>query len=171
MSNLCPSSPGSWSKNQVLLSRLNIAAWQHSTSSIPINRSTGSRLTVIQLLVLKTDVLFPLLLWSLWFLLHHSWLNVKFIKCIWIQSVSVFVPSRSGRAVLCSYLGKRKWGNCDRVIMTVIRYVYLYFECFIYYMTSVLLNDDGLCGLVVRVPCYRSRGPVSIPGATGFCEK
>jgi hypothetical protein len=31
-----------------------------------------------------------------------------------------------------------------------------------------LLNDD-LCGLVVRVPGYRSRG--SIPGATRFSEK
>jgi hypothetical protein len=30
---------------------------------------------------------------------------------------------------------------------------------------------DCLCGLVVRVPGYRSRGPGSIPGATGFSEK
>jgi hypothetical protein len=30
---------------------------------------------------------------------------------------------------------------------------------------------DGLCGLVVRVPGYRSRGPDSIPGATRFSEK
>jgi hypothetical protein len=29
---------------------------------------------------------------------------------------------------------------------------------------------DRLCGLVVRVPGYRSRGPVSIPGATRFSE-
>jgi hypothetical protein len=28
--------------------------------------------------------------------------------------------------------------------------------------------DDRLCGLVVRVPGYRSRGPGSIPGATRF---
>jgi hypothetical protein len=28
-----------------------------------------------------------------------------------------------------------------------------------------------LCGLVVRVPGYRSRGPGSIPGSTGFSEK
>jgi hypothetical protein len=27
------------------------------------------------------------------------------------------------------------------------------------------------CGLVVRVPGYTSRGPVSIPGATTFSEK
>jgi hypothetical protein len=27
------------------------------------------------------------------------------------------------------------------------------------------------CGLVVRVPGYRSRGPGSIPGATRFSEK
>jgi hypothetical protein len=32
-------------------------------------------------------------------------------------------------------------------------------------------QSDGLCGLVVRVPGYRSRGPGSIPGATRFSEK
>jgi hypothetical protein len=30
---------------------------------------------------------------------------------------------------------------------------------------------DHLCGLVVRVPGYRSRSPGSIPGATRFSEK
>jgi hypothetical protein len=30
---------------------------------------------------------------------------------------------------------------------------------------------DLLCGLVVRVPGYRSRSPGSIPGATRFSEK
>jgi hypothetical protein len=30
---------------------------------------------------------------------------------------------------------------------------------------------DRLCGLVVRVPGYRSRGPDLIPGATSFSEK
>jgi hypothetical protein len=30
---------------------------------------------------------------------------------------------------------------------------------------------DRFCGLVVRVPGYRSRGPCSIPGATRFSEK
>jgi hypothetical protein len=33
------------------------------------------------------------------------------------------------------------------------------------------VSDDRLCGLVVRVPAYRSRGPGLIPGATGFSEK
>jgi hypothetical protein len=31
--------------------------------------------------------------------------------------------------------------------------------------------QDRLCDLVVRVPGYRSRGPVSILGATRFSEK
>jgi hypothetical protein len=31
--------------------------------------------------------------------------------------------------------------------------------------------SDHLCGLLVRVPGYRSRGPGSIPGATRFSEK
>jgi hypothetical protein len=30
---------------------------------------------------------------------------------------------------------------------------------------------DRLCGLLVRVPGYSSRGPSSIPGATIFSEK
>jgi hypothetical protein len=29
-------------------------------------------------------------------------------------------------------------------------------------------REDRLCGVVVRVPGYRPRGPVSIPGATKF---
>jgi hypothetical protein len=32
-------------------------------------------------------------------------------------------------------------------------------------------NNYRLCGLVVRVPGYRSRSPSSIPGATRFSEK
>jgi hypothetical protein len=30
---------------------------------------------------------------------------------------------------------------------------------------------DRFCGLVVRVPCCRSRGPGSIPGVTKFSQK
>jgi hypothetical protein len=32
-------------------------------------------------------------------------------------------------------------------------------------------DGDRLCGLVARVPGYRSKGPGSIPGATRFSEK
>jgi hypothetical protein len=32
-------------------------------------------------------------------------------------------------------------------------------------------GKDRLCGIVLRVPGYRSRGPGSIPGATRFSEK
>jgi hypothetical protein len=32
-------------------------------------------------------------------------------------------------------------------------------------------DEDHLCGLVVRVPGYRSRGPGSIPSATRFSQK
>jgi hypothetical protein len=38
-------------------------------------------------------------------------------------------------------------------------------------INSLLEKFDGLCGLVVRVPGYRSRGLGSIPGATRFAEK
>jgi hypothetical protein len=34
-----------------------------------------------------------------------------------------------------------------------------------------LERNDRLCGLVVRVTGYRSRGPGSIPDATRFSEK
>jgi hypothetical protein len=37
--------------------------------------------------------------------------------------------------------------------------------------TVSIICKDRLCGLVVRVPGYRSRGPGSIPGAIRFCEK
>jgi hypothetical protein len=43
-----------------------------------------------------------------------------------------------------------------------------------YKRTELILmkvNGDRLCGLVVRVPGYRSRGPGSIPGDTRFSEK
>jgi hypothetical protein len=37
---------------------------------------------------------------------------------------------------------------------------------------SAMNHDfDRLCGLVVRVPGYRSRGPGSIPGTITFFEK
>jgi hypothetical protein len=36
---------------------------------------------------------------------------------------------------------------------------------------SVTIDLDSLCGLVVRVPGYRSRGPGSILGATKCSEK
>jgi hypothetical protein len=36
---------------------------------------------------------------------------------------------------------------------------------------NIYIIINRLCGLVVRVPSYRSRGPGSIPGATRFSEK
>jgi hypothetical protein len=36
---------------------------------------------------------------------------------------------------------------------------------------SKIEHCDRLCGLVVRVPGYRSRGPGSIPDTTSFSEK
>jgi hypothetical protein len=40
--------------------------------------------------------------------------------------------------------------------------------CIVLLLAIVLVR---LCGLVVRVPGYRSRGPGSIPGTTRFSEK
>jgi hypothetical protein len=36
---------------------------------------------------------------------------------------------------------------------------------------SLVSTIDRLCGLVIRVPVYRSIGLGSIPGATRFSEK
>jgi hypothetical protein len=38
-------------------------------------------------------------------------------------------------------------------------------------LLNILHPHDRLCGLVVRVPAYRSIGPGSLPGATRFSEK
>jgi hypothetical protein len=38
------------------------------------------------------------------------------------------------------------------------------------YLNCKWVFNDRLCGLVVRVPGYRSRGPGLIPGATRFSE-
>jgi hypothetical protein len=38
-------------------------------------------------------------------------------------------------------------------------------------MKSITLNKDRLCGLVIRVPGYRSRDTGSIHGATRYSEK
>jgi hypothetical protein len=43
----------------------------------------------------------------------------------------------------------------------------MYYYYYYYYM----FNKNRLCGLVVRVPGYRSRGLGSIPGATRCSEK
>jgi hypothetical protein len=40
-----------------------------------------------------------------------------------------------------------------------------------HYLIIYDLSGDRLCGLVVRGPGYRSRGPGSIPGSTRFPEK
>jgi hypothetical protein len=37
--------------------------------------------------------------------------------------------------------------------------------------SECIFYNDRLCGLVVRVPGYRSRGPGSISGATRFTEE
>jgi hypothetical protein len=39
------------------------------------------------------------------------------------------------------------------------------------YFETAFNNSSRLCGLMVRVPGYRSRDPGSIPGATRFSEK
>jgi hypothetical protein len=48
---------------------------------------------------------------------------------------------------------------------------YSFPDYYIIIISSSSSSSDNLCGLVVRVPGYRSRGPDSIPGAARFSEK
>jgi hypothetical protein len=41
----------------------------------------------------------------------------------------------------------------------------------VFTVRNIMHFIDHLCGLVVRVPGYRSKGPSSISGATRFSEK
>jgi hypothetical protein len=52
--------------------------------------------------------------------------------------------------------------------MELQQFIYLFL--YIIYILFIFICDH-LCGLVVRVPGYRSRGPGSIPGAVRFSEK
>jgi hypothetical protein len=44
-------------------------------------------------------------------------------------------------------------------------------EAIDFFLIYLILPADPLCGLVVRVPGYRSRGHGSIPGSARFSEK
>jgi hypothetical protein len=63
----------------------------------------------------------------------------------------------------------RHW-TCIPYDVSVIHWIN---ECDKDYLTLIFLISycNSLCGVVVRVPGYRSRGPGSIPGATRFSEK
>jgi hypothetical protein len=66
--------------------------------------------------------------------------------------------------------------HCVIVVCVCEMYIYIYIYCvscevrteFIHVMNKKV---DLLCGLVVRVPGYRPKGPGSIPEATRFSEK
>jgi cellulose synthase/poly-beta-1,6-N-acetylglucosamine synthase-like glycosyltransferase len=61
--------------------------------------------------------------------------------------------------------------------------IFIYLSMYLFFVTSIFTQLGfssnisfisflcHLCGLVVRVPGYRSRGPGSVPGATRFSEK
>jgi hypothetical protein len=50
--------------------------------------------------------------------------------------------------------------------------IILSYKQFVLLTYLILIGQiDRLCGLVVRIPGYRFRGPGSIPGTTRFSEK
>jgi hypothetical protein len=61
----------------------------------------------------------------------------------------------------------------DNVIIKIVLFTgcQLYAHLEVHYYTFHILIIDCLCGLVVRVPGYISRGPGSIPSAIRFSEK
>jgi hypothetical protein len=74
--------------------------------------------------------------------------------------------------------------KCEGTFNLFLKYVMQYYTFSVLasklahrmYLILILLlrlihTDDRLCGLVVRVSVYRSRGPVSIPCTTRFSEK
>jgi hypothetical protein len=53
--------------------------------------------------------------------------------------------------------------------MPFLLLAYVHYKVVYYYI--IYYCKDPLCGLVARVPSYRSRDPGSISGTTGFSEK
>jgi hypothetical protein len=59
----------------------------------------------------------------------------------------------------------------DEISRAYSRHVGEELRCRILIRKSDGKTEDGLCGLVIRFPGYRLRGPGSIPEATRFSEK
>jgi hypothetical protein len=59
-------------------------------------------------------------------------------------------------------------------LLRVLKWAHLFDERTVLNNADYSLVGEGfvrLCGLVVRVPSYRSEGPGSVPGATKVSEK
>jgi hypothetical protein len=79
----------------------------------------------------------------------------------------IFLHSSS---LVCDHISicMQRWFNWFIIIVTVIiNIIFIIRGIFEYLLFSAY---SSYCGLVVRVPGYRSRGPGSIPGATRFSE-
>jgi hypothetical protein len=67
------------------------------------------------------------------------------------------------------------WGYANLILKTTILDNYLIDGGYVVGLTHwpqfTGNRSDRFCGLVIRVPGHRSRGPCSIPGATRFPEK
>jgi hypothetical protein len=80
--------------------------------------------------------------------------DVTSFKEVSVQGVQFF----STRGASCKHISDSQHYPIDRMLW--FSWIYLYLD----------VLHDRLCGLVVKVPGYRSRGPGSIP-ATRFSEK
>jgi hypothetical protein len=73
---------------------------------------------------------------------------------------------------LYSYLAKStSYESPHYVVLSNFLPLYSQDNLFLHIYISYVALYGGFCGLVVRVPGYRSRGPGSFPGATTFSEK
>jgi hypothetical protein len=74
-----------------------------------------------------------------------------------------------------SVSGRDAWcATCEAAVVELGPYAFILSCNYIYITINIIYSSIGkgcLCGLVVRVPAYRFRGPGSIPGATRFSEK
>jgi hypothetical protein len=80
------------------------------------------------------------------------------------MSITVAALSKVWTVFACSnteVLGSNRTGDVDVCVR-------LFYVCVVLYE---YVGSDRLCGLVVRVIGYRTRGPGSITGTTRFSEK
>jgi hypothetical protein len=99
----------------------------------------------------------------LWYSGHSSWLHNGDVLCFLWGTNWIYV---------CSVEESRPplWSSGQRTFSRTVMYC-VSCEGWTKFIYAMLKKVDRLCGLVVRVPGYRSICPGSIPGAIRFSEK
>jgi hypothetical protein len=97
---------------------------------------------------------------------------------IFVAEIFLKPPSMNGLSRQCGIIDVSQLYRPSRPVSgIVLLFCVVFFVCNVCFIVCVALCAvfcfvlDRLCGLVVTVPGYRSRGPNSIPGATRFSGK